>query len=165
MKTLRVLRACGVVALVIAGLTVVSQRVSAQNDAVIGTWKLNVVKSKYDPGPAPKSSTLIIEAMGQGIKVTAKGLDADGKVTGTEYTANYDGKDYPVTLLGSQDYDTVSLKRIDAFGADGTRKKAGKVVQTYTRVVSQDGKVLTITTKGTNAKGQKVSNVAVYDKQ
>ena len=26
-------------------------------DASLGTWKLNVAKSKYSPGPAPKSAT------------------------------------------------------------------------------------------------------------
>ncbi len=33
------------------------------------------------------------------------------------------------------------------------------------RVVSKDGKVMTLTSKGTDAKGQQVHNVAVYDKQ
>jgi hypothetical protein len=32
-------------------------------------------------------------------------------------------------------------------------------------VISKDGKVMTITTKGTNAKGQAVNNVQVIDKQ
>jgi hypothetical protein len=32
-------------------------------------------------------------------------------------------------------------------------------------VVSKDGKTLTVTQTGTNAKAQAVSNVAVYDKQ
>ena len=134
-------------------------------DAVIGTWKLNVAKSKYDPGPAPKGSTLTFAVAGDGIKTTAKGQDAAGNPTSTEYTANYDGKDYPVALLGNPDFDTLSLKRIDAYKAEGTRKKAGKVVQTYTREVSKDGKTLTLTVTGTNAKGQKLHNVIVYDKQ
>jgi hypothetical protein len=38
-------------------------------------------------------------------------------------------------------------------------------VQTYTRVVSKDGKTMTITTTGTNAKGEKLHNVAVYEKK
>ena len=137
----------------------------AQTDAVIGTWKLNVAKSKYDPGPAPKGSTLTFEVAGDGIKTTAKGQDAAGNPTSTGYTAKYDGKDYPVALLGTADFDTLSLRRIDASRAEGTRKKAGKVVQTYTRVVSPDGKTLTLTVDGTDAKGRKVHNVIVYDKQ
>jgi hypothetical protein len=45
------------------------------------------------------------------------------------------------------------------------RKKAGKQVQTYSRVVSKDGKTMTVTVKGTNAKGQTINNVSVYEKQ
>jgi len=145
--------------------SIVSPVASAQSDKVIGTWKLNIAKSKYDPGPAPKSSTLTFEVAGDGIKVTAKGQDAAGNPTSTEYTAKYDGKDYPRTLVGTTDYDRLSLKRVDAFKAEGTRKKAGKVVQTYTRVVSPDGKTLTLTVDGTDSKGRKVHNVIVYDKQ
>ncbi|HET7220724.1 MAG TPA: hypothetical protein VFJ02_21875 [Vicinamibacterales bacterium] len=59
----------------------------------VGTWHLNVAKSKYSPGPAPKSQT------------------------------------------------------------------------TYTRVVSKDGKTMTVTVKGTNAQGQPVNNVVVFEKQ
>ena len=35
-------------------------------------------------------------------------------------------------------------------------------MQTYTRVVSADGKTLTLTVDGTDAKGRKVHNVIVY---
>lgn len=163
MRTFRMTSACLVA--VMLGVLAVSQEAVAQSDAAIGTWKLNVTKSKYDPGPAPQGSDLTIGAAGPGIKIVSKGVDAAGSPTGTQYTASYDGKDYPITLVGAQDYDSVALKRIDAFKVEGTRKKAGKTVQTYMREVSKDGKVLTITTTGTNAKGQKVHNVSVYDKQ
>jgi hypothetical protein len=137
---------------------------SAQaSDPRIGTWKLNVAKSKYSPGPAPRSNTLKIEASGQGEKVTAEGVDAAGTPTKTQYTANFDGKDYPLT--GPQNADTVSLKRIDARTTERTDKKGGKVVMTFTRVVSQDGKTMTVTIKGTDAQGQTVSNVNVWEKQ
>ena len=66
---------------------------------------------------------------------------------------------------GLQDYDTMALKRINANRIEGARKLKGKVVQTYTREVSKDGKTLTVTTTGTNAKGQKIHNVAVYEKK
>ena len=114
----------------------------AQTDPTVGTWVLNVAKSKYDPGPPPKSSTLTIVAAGQGHKIEAKGVDAAGNPTGTQYTASYDGKDVPVTLTGSQDYDTIALKKVDAQRVEGTRKKAGKVVQTYSRVITADGKTM-----------------------
>jgi hypothetical protein len=139
-------------------------RVSAQaSDARIGTWKLNVAKSKYSPGPAPQSLTVKVEAAGEGEKATTEGVNADGTPTMTQYTANFDGKDSP--LIGSQNADKVSLKRIDARTTERTDKKGDKVVQTLTRVVSQDGKTMTVTVKGTNAQGQAVDNVVVFEKQ
>jgi hypothetical protein len=133
------------------------------NDPAVGTWKLNVAKSKYEPGPAPKSLTVTIEPSGPGVKVTTKGVDAQGNPIETSYTANYDGKDYPVA--GQPDWDAIALKRIDASTVEMSRKKAGKVVQTVTRVVSKDGKVYTSTAKGTNAKGETINNVLVFEKQ
>jgi hypothetical protein len=132
-------------------------------DALLGTWELNLAKSKYSPGPAPKSQTRTYEAVGEAVKYTAKGVDAEGKPTLVEYTASYDGKDYPIT--GSPDADTISLKRIDDHTSEATQKKAGKVVLTVKRVISTDGKVLTTTASGTNSKGQAFKNVVVFDRK
>jgi len=137
---------------------------SAQaSDPRVGTWKLNVAKSKYSPGPAPQALTVKVEPSGKGEKVTTEFVNADGTRTTTEYTANFDGKDNPLT--GSQIADTVSVKRINARTTERTDKKGGKVAQTLRRVVSQDGKTMTVTTKGTNAQGQAVNNVAVFEKE
>ncbi len=136
----------------------------AAEDPLIGTWKLNVAKSKYSPGPPPQRETLKFEPYGDnGIKVTAEITDAQGKTTVTEYSGSFDGKDVSVT--GSEDADTASMKRIDAYTTERTYKKGGRVTNTARRVVSKDGKALTVTAKGTNAKGQSVNNVAVFDKQ
>jgi hypothetical protein len=136
---------------------------SAQADPSLGTWTLNLAKSKYSPGPPPQSLTITHEAAGDGVKVTAKGVDAEGKPISSEFTLKYDGKDYPVS--GIPAWDAMSVKRVDAYTVDFTRKKAGKVVQTGTDVVAKDGKTRTITTTGTNAKGEKINNVAVFEKQ
>ena len=114
-------------------------------DPVIGTWKLDVAKSKFSPGPAPKSLTAKFEAAEKGVKLT---------------TAAYDGKDYP--LIGSPVADTVSLKRINASTSERTDKKGGKVVQTLTRKMSKDGKSFTVTIKGTDPP---VNNVLMFAKQ
>ena len=133
------------------------------NDPVVGTWVLNVAKSKFSPGPAPKSESRTYAMAGNEIKATSTGVDADGKATSAAWTVVYDGKERPVT--GDPDADTLSLKRVDPNTIEFTEMKAGKVVLSGTRTVSKDGKTLTITTKGTNAKGQKVDNVVVYDKK
>ena len=137
---------------------------SAQSsDQRIGTWKLNVAKSKYSPGPPPQSNTLKVEASGKGEKITTEGVNAQGGRTATQYTANFDGKDYPLT--GSQIADTVSLRRINARITVRTDKKDGKVIQTLTRIVSEDGKTMIVRANGTNAQGQPVDNVVVWEKQ
>ena len=135
----------------------------AQTDPFIGTWKLNLAKSKFSPGPPPKSLTLTHEAVGQGLKITVKVTDAEGKPIDFHHTANYDGKDYPVT--GNPDWDTIAFKRFDAYTTKTNRKKAGKVVSTNTRVVSKDGKTQTQREKGVNAKGEKFSYTWVFEKQ
>jgi len=154
----------GVVAFLAMCLLAMSSLSSfAQTDPIIGTWKLNLAKSKLIPGPPPKSQTATYEAVGQGVKVTVKGTDAEGKPVDYQYTANYDGKDYPVT--GNPDWDTIAFKRIDAYTTETNRKKAGKVVSTNTRVVSKDGKTQTQREKGVNAKGEKFSYTWVFEKQ
>ena len=157
-------RTLGVVLAVGAVLALGVADLSAQmSDPRIGTWKLNVEKSKYSPGPAPKSATMKIEASGQGETATTEGVNAEGADTKVEYTAQFDGKDYPLT--GSQTADKTSLKRIDARTTERTNKKGETVVGTITQVLSEDGKTMTATTTGTNAQGQAMNNVTVWEKQ
>jgi hypothetical protein len=164
MRTTRVSLGVGVAAMVVTMLVATGvQSAFAQGDSFLGTWVLNVAKSKFTPGPPPKEDTTVYEAAGQGLKITTTGIDAAGKPTMTVYTANFDGKDYPVT--GEANFDMTSLKRIDANTIEFTRKKAGKVVLTATGVVSKDGKTRTHTTTGVNAQGQKMNNILVYDKK
>jgi hypothetical protein len=129
----------------------------------VGTWKLNLAKSKYQQGQAPKSATLVYEAAGAGIKVTVDQVPADGPAIHYAYTANYDGKDVPV--VGSPNGDTAARTRVNATTTKLVNKKGGNILSTLTLVVSADGKTLTITTTGQDAKGQKIDGVAVYDKQ
>jgi hypothetical protein len=142
----------------------VSMGLAAAEDPMAGTWKLNVAKSKYNPGPAPKGETNHVEAYGEnGIKVTAEITDAQGKKINIAYSGNFDGKEYPVT--GDPNSDTFTLRRIDARTIERMNKKAGKPTTTLTYIVSKDGKTKTIRTKGVNSQGQPVLNVALFEKQ
>jgi ABC-type transport system substrate-binding protein len=132
-------------------------------DPAVGTWKLNISKSKFSPGPPPQSATVTYEETAHGIKRTGEAVNAEGNKTSFDYTAQYDGKDYPVN--GNRNADTISLKRVNDRTVESTLKKDGKVVTTVRRVVSPDGKTMTLTITGTNAQGQKVNNVQVFDKQ
>jgi uncharacterized cupredoxin-like copper-binding protein len=130
------------------------------SDPLIGTWKLNVAKSKS----SFKSGTTTIEAAGTGLKLTADVVAADGTANHWTVTANFDGKDNPV--VGTSPYgDMAAFTRIDARTIRIVSKQGGKPTVTQTIAVSVDGKTRTTTTKGTDAKGQTIDSVAIYDKQ
>lgn len=134
----------------------------AASNPFMGTWKLNEAKSKIAAGTA-KNMTVVYEAAGDQIKATVDGLDADGKPMHNEWTGKFDGKDYAVT--GDPSSDARAAKMIDDHTVELTVKKGGKVTATGKNVVSADGKTRTLNTTGTDAKGNKFKNVAVYDKQ
>ena len=130
----------------------------------IGTWKLNLAKSTFAAGTAPKSATFTNVVAGAGIKSTSDSVAADGTARHSEYTVIYDGKDNPITGNG-RNGDVAAGTRIDANTVKFIYKKGGKVTITQTGVVSGDRKTYTITAKGTNTLGQTINTVAVYDKQ
>ena len=132
-------------------------------DPVIGTWKLNLSKSTFSPGPGPKSQTRTYAESAQGVTLTLKTTTAQGKETTMALTFKDDGKPYPVT--GTPDFDTVTVKRVDALTIHSTQMKGGAPVGTGVRTVSKDGKTLTFAQKGTHADGTKYDDVLVYDRQ
>jgi hypothetical protein len=157
--------------LLLTGMTVLGSAIAtlphasfAQSDPLAGLWQVNLAKSKYSPGPAPKSSTVYLQGEGQNRKLTAVGIDAAGnpRVIANALFVD-DGQSRPVT--GTADYDAVSSTRVDAYTANVSRTKAGRVVQTGTRVLSQDGKTMTIRITGNDANGRQINYVAVYEKQ
>jgi hypothetical protein len=138
----------------------------AQNNPFIGTWKLNIAKSQYSSGPAPKTQTQTYEAHGNGMKVSSEGIAADGSRIAWSYTANFDGKDYPISGAGAPNgADIVSIKRINTNTYEATFKKDHKVVGTGRDEISKDGKVKTVAATGTDANGQPVTRALVWDKQ
>src|SRR5688572_9605752 len=145
-KTARAMAVVGVLTATSGGISV-----AQTPDPGLGTWKLNVAKSKFTPGPAPKSSGVTFSAAGQGVKAVIEGIGPDGSKTHWEYTANFDGKPYPVT--GNPDGDMVVAKRINANTIETSYTLKGKPTTVNRRVVSADGKTLTVTTTGTNGQG------------
>jgi len=130
-------------------------------DRGVGKWKLNLTKSKY---PANKPPTVrkvkwIAIANGNGVKFSSERLGMEGSI---EYTASFDGKDYPVKWAA--EYETVSLRQINANTVESTYKRNGQVVGISKRVVSTDGTELTITSTGPSAEGE-VSDELLFDKE
>jgi hypothetical protein len=134
-------------------------------DSIVGTWVLDLSKSDFMPeNDALRSRTMVFEAVDKGVKCTITTLTerGNGRVTiDSSYTAHYDGKDVPID---SSALDTVALKRIDANTIERTGKIRGQVVETAAMKVSSDGKILTVTTKGT-INGEDYSSSQVFARQ
>src|SRR5438874_1101457 len=161
-----------ILAKLLVGVAIAAALAFGAENNFLGTWKLNLEKSKYNPGPPPKSLTEIIEAAEGGMKVTVTGEGPDGTPINGTFTAKYDGKDYPVTDAATgtpaghhtgTSFDSIAIKQVDANTHTFTTKKDGKVFSKGQAKVS--GNTLTITSRGTDAKRQSFNNTAVYDKQ
>ena len=140
---------------------IASVMVLAQStNPLVGTWKLNVAKSKG----AFKSGTTTVTAVGDGIRFVVDMEATDGTKSHWEFTANYDGKDTPIT--GASPYgDTVAVTRVDARTTQIVGKLKGKATTTHTITVSADGKTRTSTAKGMDTTGKPVDSMSFYEKQ
>lgn len=159
-------RIAHVVAVMAFALLATSFTAVAQSaDPWIGTWKVNLAKSTWSPGPKPtEGATVKMEMMSGQFMTTIDAKNPQGQPTHTETMGNFDGKDNPVA--GAQaPGTTTAFKKIDARTFETMGKVNGKPT-TITRVtISADGKTLTAAVTGTNAQGQAVNNVIVADKQ
>jgi len=133
----------------------------AAADPFVGTWKLNVTKSKEPK--VVKSLIVKIEAQGDIFKWTYDSVDFDGKPLRLEWSGKYDGKDYPVK--GDPRWDASAVKRIDAKTIGWIDKRAGKEVATWQFTVSKDGKTQGWTGKVKDAKGQEIERSDVFEKK
>jgi hypothetical protein len=153
------------------GLFLVAVALQAQvPDPLNGTWKLNLAKSKWDPVElTPKSGTTRLEVTQDTTKGVSDGVDAQGRVTHSEYTAKLDGKDYPWqgTIDGKPNVgqDTITCQRVDSHTYVFTNKLKGQVLSTQRTVIAPGGKTRTNMVTGKNAQGQSLNVITVYEKQ
>jgi hypothetical protein len=133
------------------------------SDPLVGTWIMNAGKSKFNPGPTPKSITVTYEPAAKGLHVVSVIVTQDGTSATSEYTAAYDGKDYPIT--GVPQVETVQLRQIDALTSERIDKRGGQRVQSYTRQVYADGRTMIVTQKGADAMGSLVDHTMIFEKK
>jgi len=130
-------------------------------DHLVGVWQLNAAKSRYFPGPAPTSETRTYTRDGDSVVGVIERVFKDGRREHIEYTANFD-REYPV--MGTDNYDHVTLKRIDEYTSEAVLSHAGRVYGTARRVIASDNKSMTITFRRQNETGPSVYNVVYYDR-
>jgi hypothetical protein len=149
----------------LAGLSFITVSSLLAQEPVLGTWKLNLAKSNFNPGPLPKSVTRTVEAQGDKVKYSFRGTAADGTALAYTFTVAYDGKDYPITGSGAPGgADTIAITKLSSTSFEATMKKAGEPVFLTKVSIAKDGKTTTLVQ--TNLSGNiPVKNTSVYDKQ
>jgi hypothetical protein len=134
----------------------------AQSNPFVGTWKLNLAKSK-DTGAFPKEETLTVQLVGDQRQVTIKGTATNGSPVSFKYEVPDKGGAGKVLAGGP--YDGVSGKRIDDNTREVSYMKGGKEVLQLRTAVSKDGNTMRLTVEGTDSLGKPFSGLAVFEKQ
>lgn len=145
---------------------VITAVIAVGADNSLGRWKLNPEQSKYTPAPFPiKSLTSVRESSGAGAKVTVTGERSNGTKISTQYTTKYDGA--PVAVSGDGLlYDSIAVRQVNANTLTDERKNSGGSYKATGRtVISNGGKTMTVTIKGTNSEGKAFTSTLVFEKQ
>jgi hypothetical protein len=147
-----------------AAVSLLGVVLAAADNRFAGTWKLNAAESKFAAGsPSTGSATVRVEAEGKGLKATVEGVDGQGHPINYVAQSALDGT--PGTITGSPMMNSVETKQVNDHTITAVTKMDGKVVYNDRRVISKDGKTLTITRTGLTADGKQYSNTLVLDKQ
>jgi hypothetical protein len=150
-------------------LSILSLSLLAASDPFVGIWKLNTNRSKFPPdAPDFFFATMKIEAAGAGLKSTASAADGEGIASSFTFSCMLDGTPCKVTtatsLRSASAVDTISLKRVDSNTIIATGTRNGKPVYSDRRVVSVDGKTITVVRDGTTPNSKKYESTIVLER-
>ncbi len=154
----------------LAILCILSLSLWAATDPFVGTWKLNTNRSKFARGtPSFILAAIQIESAGTALKSTASGADGQGISGDFTFSCELDGTPCRVTpatipMRGVSAVDTITLKRVDPNIIMATGTKNGKQVYSDRRVVSADGKTMTVVRDGTTPDGKKYESTIVLER-
>ncbi len=137
---------------------------SSTTDPFLGKWKLDLRRSKYPANTCPKSMVIEMRSADQGVWYHSDATYKNGGEIHAQYTAGYDGKQ--VIVMGDRGLLLpVSLKRFDSHIVVASYSRGLQVVATSRRVVSRDGRLMTITTASIDASGKREITVGVYTRE
>jgi hypothetical protein len=142
-----------------APASLIAQSAPADQSALVGAWVLDVSRSKYFPGPPPRSETRTYTSTAEGVRGVVTRLHADGRTETFEYLANYDNE---MAVTGTEAFDAIKMTKIDESTSEAVLMHAGIVFGTTRRVISRDGKTMTITFQRRDTTS---SNTALYHRQ
>lgn len=153
----RTLRCC------LIAISLIATRATASTDLFLGEWKLNVQRSAYPAGTCPKQMTIEMTATARGVRYHSNTTYANGTSTQAQYIANYNGKQ--AAVMGDRGFLLpVSLKRLDSHTILASYMRGMELLATSRRVVSPDGRRMTITTKSRSSAGKSVTSVGLYER-
>lgn len=151
------------ISILIAAVALVTSA-AASTDLFVGRWVLDVQHSKYPAGACPKSMVIEMETTGPEIRYHSETTYANGSKTQANYRAPYNGQQ--AVVMGARGLLLpVSLKRIDSHTVVASYSRLLQVVATSRRVLSADGRIMTITTISKDPTGKRVTTIGVYQKQ
>ncbi len=148
----------------IAGLSLMALSLTSyaqSKDAFLGKWVMDPDHSQFTPGPGPFDRSMIFDMKNGSLHNLTSTRTANGGITTIEYTAKFDGHDYPIDGTG---LDTVSIKRDDPNTIERTGKVRGMPSETCTMKIAPDGKTLTMTVKGAY-NGANYASTQIYRRQ
>jgi len=109
----------------------------------------------------PKSETRTIETQGQWREVYFRGVAADGSHFEWGFTTNYDGKDSAIPVWERRMGRCRGPHTRGREHDEGDNQEGRQTDPENDAVVSSDGKVTILTSKGTNAQGHATSSTTV----
>jgi hypothetical protein len=133
------------------------------DEVILGTWNLVIEKSKFNPGPPPKSEVRTYVQTPQGILATITTVQQDGKKRTISYPWQTDGIERAV--VGSELLDTIRLEKVDNLTAEATLRHGDKVIASERRTLALDGKTMTIVVKDSSLEDRPIDITAVYEKR
>jgi hypothetical protein len=137
-------------------------------DPFLGTWKLNVGKSKPAPAPtgmAVKEETIVIAEITGRHDVIVTATQENGSAISARYS--HPAKGGTVTYSGQPagTSEVVVVNRPNDSTLEFVRTRDRKVVTTNHVTVSANGKTMLVDEKGVDAQGKPVQSLYVLDKQ
>ena len=131
-------------------------------DAFCHTWRLRPAESRYEHGAPPREAVYRIERDGPWLLFAARWVDAHGRRLEMSFAGIPDGRQY--AYEDPSVADTLTTTLVDARTLDTVIEIKNRVVGTGRRVLSEDGRTMTVTQSGTTPDGRPFANVSIYER-